>query len=414
MVTSSDLAPFWELLETSFPLAGPKKHLAERLGSDLAALLEKGGILSYVGQADTYPCPQPGGPACPRQVVHHSDGRITAVCGNDPPECEDVELTATDIEILGVSPTRLCEALRDLLSLGGKAETVSDLNRVFQVGVRLSGPATRQAVYFAARCSADDYGLLLDILRSRHGAEAFHLLIPTDHFISEETIRAAAERSVGVVPLAELVNMDGSGALVIDIDPADVFTLRPSAPDVTACVFERKGQKWRVVFDGKESYVDHSNGVLYIAELLRQPDVALSAADLRDAISGRPKHWTSPGMKASDEEALLSYRRRFEDILEGLEEAKRNNDAGRAEKLEEQKARLADEVKKTQGLGGKSRKLGDDVKRARTTISNAIGRAFANIEKAHPALGAHFRACVRLGSRPIYQPGRAMIWTVST
>lgn len=224
MATNNDLTPFWEALETNFPLTGLRASLAEKIGTELSVLLEGSGILSFIGQAETYPCPTPGGSDCPRQIVRHSDGRITAVCGNDPPECNDVELTSKDIEMLGVEPERLCETLRGPLLFGGKAERVQDLHHVYRAGTFIPQPGTRQAIYFAARCSAKDYSSVLDVLRARHGLEGLAFLIPTDRFVSEDTIHESGAGGIVVLPLAGIIGVNATGHFFTTADATMLFS----------------------------------------------------------------------------------------------------------------------------------------------------------------------------------------------
>jgi len=219
-----DLPTFFAALETSFPLSGVRADLAKKVGHDTVAVLERIGLLTFLRVADTYPCPQPAGSGCPRQVVRHSDGdSITAVCGNDPPECRDIKLTAKDIEIVGVVPQRLCEALRGPLLFGGKTEDVLGLDQIFRAGTFQPRPGVRKAVYFAARCSAREYAILLDHLRSRHGTDGFALLIPTDRFVSEETTRESAAKGIVVLSLTDAIEMNLSGHLVAKVDATELF-----------------------------------------------------------------------------------------------------------------------------------------------------------------------------------------------
>lgn len=219
-----DVTKFLEALETNFPLSGVRAALSKKVGQDTVTALERAGLVTFLRVADTYPCPQPAGSGCPRQVVHHSDGdRITAVCGNDPPECGDIKLTAKDIEIVGVVPQRLCEALRSPLLFGGKTEDVPGLNQIFRAGTFQPRSGVRKAVYFAARCSAREYAILLDVLRSRHGTDGFALLVPTDRFVSEETIRESAAKGIVVLPLADAIEMDASGQFVAKVDASELF-----------------------------------------------------------------------------------------------------------------------------------------------------------------------------------------------
>lgn len=222
--TAADLTAFFAALETNFPLSGVRAALSEKIGGETTAALERTGLIAFLRQSDTYPCPSPGGTGCPRQVIHHSDGaRITAVCGNDPPECCDLDLTKKDIEILSVVPQRLCEALRGMLLFGGKTESTLGLEQVFHAGTFQPRPGVRKAVYFAARCSPRAYANLLDVLRSRHGSDGFGLLVPTDRFVSDDTIRESATQGIVVLPLADVIGMDVSGRLVAKVGAGELL-----------------------------------------------------------------------------------------------------------------------------------------------------------------------------------------------
>lgn len=219
-----DLRLFFEALETDFPLSGVRAALSKRVGEEATVALERAGIVTFLRHSETYPCPSPGGAGCPRQVVHLSgEERIEAVCGNEPPECDDIELTAKDIEVVGVVPQRLCEALRGALLFGGKTERLPELEHVFRAGTLQPLPGVRKAVYFAARCLPKEYGILLELLRSRHGSEGFALLVPTDRYVSEETVRESALQGIVVQFLADIIGMDASNTFVVKVKPEELF-----------------------------------------------------------------------------------------------------------------------------------------------------------------------------------------------
>ncbi|MFH1689270.1 MAG: hypothetical protein ABIE42_03425 [Candidatus Eisenbacteria bacterium] len=214
-----DLSPFWELIETDFPLAGPRCDLRKRLGRDLVAALEAGGLLPYLRIADAVACPRPGGAGCPRQVIERGDGTFQAVCGNDPPECEDIDLILKDVEVLGVDPRVLCEALRRPLCAGGKVEPIAGLRGVYRTGTFKPDPSIRHAVYFVARCDTREYAEAFDALRSRQEGQSFAVLVPTDRFVSADTIRQMATLGIPVIVLQGLINADTSGELVTSASP---------------------------------------------------------------------------------------------------------------------------------------------------------------------------------------------------
>ena len=218
-----DLSLFWELLETNFPLAGPRCDLRARLGHGLVAALEAGGLLTFLRVADTVACPHPGGAGCPRQVIERPDGTFQAICGNVPPECDEVDLTLEDIEVLGVDPELLCQALRRPLCVGGKVEPVPGLRGVYRTGTFKPDPSTRHAVYFVARCDAREYAEAFDALRSRQDGRSFGILVPTDRFVGTDTTRQMATLGIPVVALRGTIGVDGAGQLTMSDDPLHVL-----------------------------------------------------------------------------------------------------------------------------------------------------------------------------------------------
>ncbi len=218
-----DLSRFWELLETNFPLAGPRSELRTRLGSDEATALELGQVLTYLRIADAVACPHPGGPGCPRQVIQLNDGRFQGVCGNDPSECEDVDLQRDDVEVIGVDQEHLCEALRRPLCIGGRVEPLPGLRNVFRAGTFKPDTVTRHSVYLVVRSSEHEYTEAFDALRSQMEGQSFAVLVPTDRFIDSGSVRQMGTLGVPIIGLQGLVDVELTGHLVMSADALDLF-----------------------------------------------------------------------------------------------------------------------------------------------------------------------------------------------
>ncbi|HJR24110.1 MAG TPA: hypothetical protein VJ804_01445, partial [Acidimicrobiales bacterium] len=72
---------------------------------------------------------------------------------------------------------------------------------------------------------------------------------------------------------------------------------------------------------------------------------------------------------------------------------------------------LAEAVARDVGLGGRSRRIGDPVERARKTVSTRIRRAIAQIGRAHPELGRHLERSIDTGAWCAYRPPEPVRWT---
>lgn len=218
-----DLTDFWEVLESNFPLGGARIDLEARLSSEIVAELERAQILSYVRQADAVSCPHPGGGGCPRRVVELEDGRLQAICGNDPPECADLDLTTRDIEVLTLEPERLCAALRSPLSVGGKVEPVADMRGTYRAGSFVPQPGVKRPIYFVSRCADRDYAEAFDALLGRAGADSFAILVPTDRFTGSDVTRQMATFGIPIVALQGLINIGDNGHLTAAVPGSRVF-----------------------------------------------------------------------------------------------------------------------------------------------------------------------------------------------
>lgn len=218
------LTTFFEALETNFPLSGVRAALSKKIGEEAAAALERAGLLTFLRVADTYPCPQPGGVNCLRQVMTSGQTSFVAVCGNDPPECEEVRLSPQEVELLGIVPERFLEALRNPLRIVGAVRKVDGVAQTYQAGSFIPQPAVKYPVFFTAATSQGQYSMVLEALRSRSDGSSFAIVVPTDRFVSPETIRQFRSLGVPIVPLADTVRLTTTGKLEAATDFLGIFS----------------------------------------------------------------------------------------------------------------------------------------------------------------------------------------------
>jgi len=218
-----ELTRFFQALETNFPLCGVRPALAEKIGSDVAGALERTGLLSVLRVADRYPCPQPGGEGCPRHIMETGNGPHVAVCGNDPAECEEVQLAPRDVELMGVVPESLLEELRSPLQISGTVRAIDGLPQAYQAGFYIPQPGTKHPIFFLAAASARQYAPMLDALRSRAEGASFAVLTPTDRFISPETARQFRTIGVPIISLGDTIRLSPAGKLEAATNVLNIF-----------------------------------------------------------------------------------------------------------------------------------------------------------------------------------------------
>jgi hypothetical protein len=116
------------------------------------------------------------------------------------------------------------------------------------------------------------------------------------------------------------------------------------------------------------------------------------------------------GDQVLDEQARAAYQRRLS-LLDGeIDRAAELGDDREAAKLDQERAALLDELRAAAGLGGRTRRLGDEAERARKTVSARIRDTLRKLDDRHPELAAHLRATVSTGAICRYQAENGMTW----
>jgi hypothetical protein len=191
----------------------------------------------------------------------------------------------------------------------------------------------------------------------------------------------------------------------------------PAQARATTGVFRREGVHWTLTYEGRTVRMRHATGTAYLAMLLQRPgheihvlDLTLgSPADPDVAAGAAPdglvrRHASSDAGDVLDAQARAAYKRRLEEAREELDEARRFNDLGRAERIEAEIETLMQELKRAVGLGGRNRKAGSAAERARINVSRAIAAVVKKITDEHPQLGEHLAARVHTGAFCSYTP----------
>ena len=90
-----------------------------------------------------------------------------------------------------------------------------------------------------------------------------------------------------------------------------------------------------------------------------------------------------------DDESRRRYRRRIETLHADIERADEDGDVATSQAASLELDALLRELSVTTGLRGRRRRLGDEVDRARKTVSARIHDSLERLAQVHPTLGAH-------------------------
>ena len=182
------------------------------------------------------------------------------------------------------------------------------------------------------------------------------------------------------------------------------------APAGADAVFRHEGDFWTVAYAGKAVRVRHGKGLADIAVLLANPGRQIHVADLIAATSGAPpdaRAGTAEGLGVSrgasvdvalDGRARADYRARLAELRRELDEAERCNDPGRTARTRAELDFIAGELASALGLGGRSRRAGSPVERARKAVASRIRFSVSHIAHVHPPLAEHLRRYIRTGT----------------
>ena len=187
--------------------------------------------------------------------------------------------------------------------------------------------------------------------------------------------------------------------------------------------FHLEGEYWTIAHQGTVSRVKDTLGLRYVAYLLRYPHRKIHALELVAAVEGAPEDapkgvlagrereasirvGRSPGDAGEllDPKAKAAYKQRLEELRAELEDARADNDLGRAAKAQEEIEMLTRELLRAVGLGGRDRRAGDIAERARVNVKRAIDAAVQRISSHLPALGLYLAGTINTGMYCSYTP----------
>jgi len=176
--------------------------------------------------------------------------------------------------------------------------------------------------------------------------------------------------------------------------------------------FRREGDVWRLAFADRVVHLPDAKGLRDLHELLSHPGDDIAAVVLLDPTAG-PELLAARRMGGDpvlDDEAKARYKRRLVELDEAIDRAAQRGDQSKLATLDAERRALIDELRAAAGLGGRTRRLGDEAERARKTVTARIRDTLRKIDERHPDLATHLRDALSTGATCRYAPPTPTTW----
>ncbi|MFD4218922.1 ATP-binding protein [Streptomyces griseus] len=199
-------------------------------------------------------------------------------------------------------------------------------------------------------------------------------------------------------------------AVAVPDASADPGTDASAAPG--AAEFRRNGPVWQLRWDGVTVHVPDAKGLRDLHSLLGLPGADVPAVRLLAPEGGELVVAAGQlgGDPVLDEEAKRRYKERLARLDAEIDRAAARDDTRQVETYDRERQALLDELRTAAGLGGRTRRLGDQTERARKTVTARIRDTLRKLETLHPALAAHLKASVTTGTTCAYRPEHSPDW----
>ncbi|WP_274031156.1 AAA family ATPase [Streptomyces sp. MMBL 11-1] len=181
---------------------------------------------------------------------------------------------------------------------------------------------------------------------------------------------------------------------------------------VPSAEFRRNGPVWQLRWDGVTVHVPDAKGLRDLHSLLGLPGadvpaVRLLAPEGGDLVVAAGQLGGDPVL---DEEAKRRYKEHLDRLDAEIDRAAALDDTRSVEKYDRERQALLDQLRTAAGLGGRTRRLGDQTERARKTVTARIRDTLRKLDTLHPALAAHLKASVTTGTTCAYRPEQTPDW----
>lgn len=253
------------------------------------------------------------------------------------------------------------------------------------------------AGYEAARASAERFGARPWVVHARLGLA--RALVdrnePGDRTDADLVIQAATTEATAL----------GMHSAVAALGAVAIPTRRLGR-------FLRDGDVWTLELDGEVVRLPDAKGLRDLHVLVANPGRDIAALELLNPEGGAIV-MASRRLGADavlDDRAKAEYRTRLAALDDDIARALDRHDDGTAQRLDAERDALLAELKSATGIGGRSRRLGDDAERARKAVTGRIRDVLRRLADRAPTLAGHLDAAVMTGTSCRYDPTDPVDW----
>lgn len=181
--------------------------------------------------------------------------------------------------------------------------------------------------------------------------------------------------------------------------PAPTALTHPASP--ARARIEREGDTWVFDFDGRTVRLQGTRGLEYLAKLLAEPSIDCWAIDLAGMGGAADRGHAG---EILDSTARSAYRRRAEQLEEELAATDAHAQPYEVERIRSEMDMLGRQLAAAVGLGGRPRRAGSPVERARQSVTKGIRAAIRKIAAVHPSLGRYLEVTIKTGTACRFDP----------
>ncbi len=170
-------------------------------------------------------------------------------------------------------------------------------------------------------------------------------------------------------------------------------------------MFQKNGALWEMCYNGEKTMLPELKGFSDIYKLISHPAKEIHCSELMEIpvlVDGDERMF--------DQKAKNNYKTKLSQLTADIDEAFEMNDNVRAGHLQEEYDKIVNHLSSSLGLGGKTRKLDDQIDKVRSAVTWRIRTAIKKIKESHTSLGNHLSNSIRTGLFCAYTPEIETKW----